>query len=428
MKWLAVMVGLASAGGASAWALSPALREVVDAVQGEVRAAHRYRQAFQASAGDTNLLAEAERCYERAFAFAPVLKQIPVGQCGDVFVAGTAPDACRPTLFDAVAHDLLAFYAFVGLSGVDGGGAVLDAGGAAFEDVQGFSAAIPDEAVRRSRVLRAVRLYQSLLAFHEGGDAPTAYMDADLSRLQFCRLFAPGKDGGARYAAALDRFAHKWRKHEAASRAIALRARLALDRGEAALARMTARNGAAAFPDSVGGAQCRNLVAEIELPELAVAVPTVWRAPWPSFTVAYKNVKQVTFRAVAWDGEGAAADALRLPAAKVWTVPLPPAADFRVRDHAATVPKDFALGEYAVFASADGKFEDGGGPVFWGRVRVGGAGGGDGEGAAPVAFAPLSGAWTLAAEPDEWRYRAWRGADGGVLCHWAALRAKRIRD
>ncbi|MDR2849705.1 MAG: hypothetical protein LBW77_04070 [Verrucomicrobiota bacterium] len=381
-------------------------RAVVGAVQAEVRAAHGYWRDFQDTSHDRALLPKIERCYQRVLAFTPVLQQLPVEEYEGLLSKGTVPDAYRPTLYDVVVHELLDFYAAAARLFPEGDeGAALPADGPALKDAEGFcEVAVPDGAAQRSRVLRALRLYQVLLAFHERDEDRSAYADADLGRLLFCGLFAAGAGRDERYAAALDRFAHTWRRLDVSTRAIALRARLALGGGDLAFARMLARNGAATFPASVGAAQCRNLIAEVETPELAVAVPKVWRAPWPSFTVTYRNLTQVTFRAVA-DRGGAGGKP-----AKVWTVPLPPAPDCRVRDYEVTVPRDLPPGGYTVSASTDGKFESGGLPVFSTVIRVGG-GDEDGPGA-PVAFAQASGEWECAREPDAWRYRAWLDENG----------------
>jgi hypothetical protein len=400
---------LAGVGAAAARAEEPApdWEAVAETVHREVLSAHGQWRAFQENRDRTNLLTDIERCYQRALVFEPVLKRIPVELCDTWLEKGTAPDAFRPTLYDAVVYDLLAFYAACG--GDDG----VRADGPAFDDVAGFCVPIPDEAARRSHVLRALRLYQELLAFHEQDKDPSAYADADLNRLQFCRKVVSGGDRDERYAAALDRFAHKWRRHEAASRAAALRAALARERGDAAFARMLAQNGAAAFPGSVGAVQCRNLIAEIETPSLEVYASAVWRPPWPEITVTYKNLTQVSFRAVPELRPEVAGqpvpDAGRLlggKPVKAWTVALPPAPDYREREYRVTVPKDLPAGRYAVFASADGTFEEVGAPVSWARIDV--EADGTGERKTSVAFTPLSGSWPVKREPDDWLYRTWR--------------------
>jgi len=330
------------------------------------------------------LLTEIERCYRRALAFEEVLKRIPVGMYGALFDAGTVPETLRPTLFDAIAHDLLDFYGWCWKEGLDDTESVtLEPDGPALQDVSGFTFMIPDEAARRSRVLRALRLWQVVLVFHENDDDPAAYADADLSRLQFCYPLVTGEKREERYVAALDRFAHKWRAHPLSSRALALRAQLAFDAGDAALARVVAQKGAAAYPASIGAAQCRNLIARIETPSLALRTERVWCAPWPQFEVVYKNLTQLHFRAVRVPFDEAFVPRDTQPAEvveggrwltrkplKQWSVVLPPAGDYRTRSHRVSVPQDLPTGLYALYASPDAAFADGGAPILWALFRV----------------------------------------------------------
>lgn len=330
------------------------------------------------------MLNEIEQCYQRALAFEAVLKKIPVGMYGALFDAGTVPDALRPSLFDAVAHDLLSFYAWVLREGLDDTETVtLEPDGPALQDATGFIFVIPEEAARRSRVLRALRLWQVLLNFHESDEDPAAYADADLSRLQFCYPLVAGGKKEERYAAALDRFAHKWRTHELLSRALSLRAQLAFDAEDAALARVIAQKGAAAYPESIGAAQCRNLIARIETPSLAISSERVWCAPWPQIEVSYKNLTQLHFRAVRVSFEEACvprvAQSQNVPAAgnwlsrrpvKQWGMALPPAGDYRIRRHHVSVPQELPAGLYALFVSPEAAFEAGGAPIQWALFRV----------------------------------------------------------
>jgi len=331
------------------------------------------------------LLNEIEQCYRRAMAFEEVLKRIPVEMYGALFDEGTVADALRPTLFDLIAYDLLEFYAWCRERKFDDTESVtLDPDGPALQDVAGFSLVIPDEAARRSRVLRALRLWQTLLAFHVDDKDPAAYADADLNRLQFCYPLVAGEKREERYCAALDRFAHKWRTHELSSRAFALRAQLAFDAGDAALAHVVAQKGASAYPASIGAAQCRNLIARIEEPSLALASERVWCAPWPQFEIAYKNLTQLHFRAVRVPFDEAfvprrtrrsAEDATPLQwlarkPLKQWGVALPRVGDYRVHSHRTSVPQDFPNGLYALFVSPDASFEAGGAPIMWETFRV----------------------------------------------------------
>ncbi len=331
------------------------------------------------------ILAEIEAQFDRAMAYEEILKLTPVGDYGVLLEKGTVPDAYRPTLFDFAAYELIDFYALGEHAGMKAEDVVeLAADGPALEDVSGFSFIIPDEAAQRSHVLRALRIFQKLLAFHEKDKDPSAYADIDLNRLQFCRNQVVGESRDVRYAAALDRFAHKWKTHEILTRAYALRAQLAFGLGQATLARMVAMQGAAAYPKSVGAAQCRNLVTEIELPSVSFASEQVWCEPWPELEISYKNLQAVQFRAVPvtfeemfagrnryqYQSAEAGISLLSRRPAKTWDVALPPTADYVEHASRMRVPDDLPPGLYAVFASPDGRFEKEGKPVSWGLFRV----------------------------------------------------------
>ena len=66
-------------------------------------------------------------------------------------------------------------------------------------------------------------------------------------------------------------------------------------------AREMALAGRNAFPESIGGKLCHNLVAEIEQREVRILTERVWNAPWPEIEIRYRNVTNVWFRAVSYD-------------------------------------------------------------------------------------------------------------------------------
>ncbi len=325
------------------------------------------------------LQAEVEHQFRRALAYAAELKTVPVSDYGDLLEAGTAPDVCRPTLYDFLVNEMIAFYALGADDGVTwNDGTELSAEGPAFSSDADFMFVIPEDAAKRSHVLRALRLFQELLSFHAADKDLAAYADADLNRLVFCRRHVSGEQADERYAAALDRFINTWKRLEIMSRAAALRARLALNEGKPGLAHVIAQNGAAAYPASVGAAQCRNLVAEVERPRLSFHAERVWCKPWPELTVTYTNLREVFFRAVpiafeeTLSDDGApvfrnaekASALLSRKAVKEWSLPLQPAADYLPHTFCQPVPKNLPPGLYAVFASSDGTFSGHGAPLF----------------------------------------------------------------
>ena len=385
----------------------PALQEAAERVPGPMRpflemlVAHHYWRYFLnnrdrfcgrtplVSGADSSdigtwslqrILDEMEGRFRRALKYERLLKQVPVDAFDGVLERGTVPDAYRPTLYDFIVYEMIDFYALGELSGVRWEDDLeLSAEGPALDDVPGFCFIIPGDAAKRSHVLRALQLFQDLLAFHEKDKDPAAYADADLNRLQFCYNQVSGQSRAERYAAALDRFARKWKAHDVSARACALRARLALAQGEPGLARMFAQSGAALYPRSIGAAQCRNLVAAIETPSVAFASEKVWCEPWPAMEIRYKNLAEAQFRAVPVSFEEmftkppqaveqrqqTAAALLQRKPAKAWRVVLPPSPDYKEKTYRVSVPKDLSPGLYAVFASTDGTFVKEGGPVLW---------------------------------------------------------------
>ncbi|HNX34749.1 MAG TPA: alpha-2-macroglobulin family protein [Kiritimatiellia bacterium] len=331
------------------------------------------------------ILSAIEAQFQRALAYEPVLKQIPVEAYGALLERGTVSDAYRPTLYDFIAYEMLDFYALGEQAGVRWEDDIdLSADGPALDDVASFTFIIPDEAARRSHVLRALRIFQNLLKFHLKDEDPSAYADADLNRLKFCRNQVTGENRDERYSAALDRFSYKWKKHEISARADAMRARLAYEQGRPGVARMWAQNGAAAYPKSIGGAQCRNLIAEIEQPSVSFSAERVWCAPWPEMEINYKNLAEIQFRAVPVTFEEMFANhrrhddqrlevgvaLLKRKPAKTWGVILPRKEDYTENTFRTPVPRDLKPGLYAVFAAVDGTFIEEGQPVAWGIFRV----------------------------------------------------------
>ena len=56
-----------------------------------------------------------------------------------------------------------------------------------------------------------------------------------------------------------------------------------------------------AFPNSRGGKNCHNLVAQIEQKSINTQTESIWNAPWPELSVAYRNITEVHFRLVPAD-------------------------------------------------------------------------------------------------------------------------------
>jgi tetratricopeptide (TPR) repeat protein len=248
------------------------------------------------------ILAEIDRHFTAALGHAELLQRTPVGEFDDLLIKGTVPDSHRPTMFDFIAHEALTFYG----SGEQAGTApqdafVLSADSPIFAPLDEFLAWKPESLDADSPILKAIELYQKLLAFHRDDPESVALADADLGRLTFGFNQAVGEEKNARYKAALERFTQRWSSQPIAARAWEAWGRVLQSDGELVDAHQLAQRGFKTFPESPGGKLCYNLLQDIEAREIQVTVEQVWNQPWPAIQVQYRNVTRVHFRAVALD-------------------------------------------------------------------------------------------------------------------------------
>lgn len=337
------------------------------------------RTATAASPGDDfttwdlpRILSEIDAQFTAALAAAPTLKTTPVAAYDDLLEKGTAPDAYRPTMFDFLAFNALEFYA------------AGEQAGARAEDAFDLMADQPifapaDEFVRwqvqttdaGSPTVKAIRLYQDLLKFHQDDADPAARLDADLERLNFGNNKAFGEEKNARYKAALKRFTDQWGDHEIAARALHQWALVLQQEGQLVEARKLAERGANAFPRSVGGNRCYNLIQEIEARSSEIRVERVWNQPLPKIRVTYRNLTKVYFRIVPESYEARLEVAsyrpehldrkdrealLARPAVRRWSADLPPADDYRERTAEIPAPAGLKPGFYFLIASHEPGF------------------------------------------------------------------------
>ncbi|MFZ4398240.1 MAG: RNA polymerase sigma factor, partial [Kiritimatiellia bacterium] len=161
------------------------------------------------------LLTEIDKHFTTALANEKVLKATPIEQFNDLLEKGTVPDAYRPTLFDFLAHEALAFYQ----AGEQGAAKAEDAfeipaNAPVFGTVAEFLKWQPPATDTDARLLKAIRLFQNLLAFHQSDTNRLALADADLLRLQFGKNQAVGPELNDRYTSALKRYVDEWADYE----------------------------------------------------------------------------------------------------------------------------------------------------------------------------------------------------------------------
>ena len=319
------------------------------------------------------IFAEIDKHFQAALAADDTLKKIPIADYNDLLEKGNSSDSYRPTLFDFVAHETLAFYA----SGEQAGARIEDAfdllaESPIFGTTAEFMAWAPETEDEDSQTLKAIRLFQKLLRFHTSREDPAALLDADLLRLEFGNNKAFGTEKVARYLAALKRFTDDHEDHEISARAIHNQAKLAHGEGDWVGARRLAKQGLARFQDSVGGRRCSNLIAQIEARSSRATTERVWNQPLPTVDVHYRNVTKVHFRVVPFDFEAYARSRQRGPEnlntaqrtallkqrpALAWSANLPATEDFQERTENLVAPRKLKPGSYFLIASHNQAFD-----------------------------------------------------------------------
>ncbi len=329
------------------------------------------------------IVAEIRRRFAAALDPAERLRSLPVGEWGAVLEKGAMPDAFRPTVWDVVARDCLAFAASGERGLVDPEDRFeFDVDAPALGTRAEFAAwkpeADPTVTDADSPLLLAARLWRELLAFHSGDADRTALLAADLDRIEWARgaAVSPGGDDerAARAERALEALVADCGTNEVAALAAhALASLLCQGDGEDAVvkAHAVAAAAAAAHPDAAGGKLCRNLVGEIDSRALELATERVWAGVRPVLRVRYRNLARVHVRIVKadqetrlragkaqwqWLDDGDRAKLLAARPEKSFAADLPATTDLRDATHDVPAPDDLPPGPWWVIASADDDF------------------------------------------------------------------------
>src|SRR6056297_938562 len=325
------------------------------------------------------IFAEIDRRFQEALAPAAKLQAIPIAEYDALLEKGSAPDRYRPTLYDFLVHDAIAFYAAGEQAGARPEEAfVLAAESPVFAELDDFLSWQPETSDRPNPLRRAVQLYQDVLRFHADDSDPAARLDANLDRLRFAFAQSEGETKTDRYLAALKRLESKASAHPLSTRALYHWASQCRQAGRLVKAHELAERAVARFPDSPGAKACRELITQIESPALQIDTERVWSSDSeaaPRLQARYKNLTQVDLRLVAFDfdaflrsgkpnfqqlfGDESQREALlRRPAVRQWSATLPATADYQERLETISPPEDLPTGGFLLLATSAGGFDE----------------------------------------------------------------------
>ena len=320
------------------------------------------------------ILSEIDKHFSAALSDADQLKKIAASDYDEFLEQGTVGDDHRPTLYDVVAETAIEFYAAGEQAGsVSQDVFVLSSDSPIFDSTDQFLAWTPESSDTSSVTLKAISLYQDLLAFHQDDEDATARLDWDLARYRFGFNRAVGQSKDDRYKAALRRFSKQHVDHPIRARAMHRLAEQFLSDGDPDLAHEIASEAVSKFPESVGGSRCHDLILKIEQVSISVHTERVWAKPMPSIDVSYKNISKIHFRLVSLDyilflkskkyqptqlsRDEVTALLSRTPV-RAWSVDLEPTDDFKQRFKETEIPNDVPIGPYLLLASQHEDFRE----------------------------------------------------------------------
>lgn len=365
------------------------MRPVLHVLQGHAYWSYfqenRYRFAQRTTGGSTTsndittwdlkrIFGEIAKHYSAALAAEDTLKAIPIADYDDLLNKGTLPDTYRPTLFDFLAFEALNFYSAGEQAGARPQDAFeFEANSPALGTTEEFLAWKPESSDSEAIKLKAIALFQRLLTIHAKDEDRSAFLDADLARLQFGYANSVGDSRKERYLAALKRFANENGTHELSSTARFRWASLLVEDDNRVEGRKVAQEGQAAFPESMGGKACQNLINEIESRALQLQTERVWSNPASKFRASYKNLKELHFRVYKIDWldyvrnkkqipYGSSQEELqqvaKMTPARQWKVEIPATPDYNLNTYDFDAPTDLEPGFYYLHASSNSSFTE----------------------------------------------------------------------
>ncbi len=311
------------------------------------------------------LFNEIDGIYQALLQDEGTLRKMKTADFKEVITAGNVPEL-RPTLFDFVAYQALEFYSSAEQHAVRPEDSFeVTADSAAFDEASRFMKYSPQTTDTGSPVLKAIRIYQRLLESHRHDRDMDAFLDADLSRLNYVFNITSGENREEIFWKRLEEIVTKYPASEISSLACWYLAMQAYNKKDYVKAFSLAEKGKSAHPSSYGGKKCELLQSSITEKSLALKIESVAPPSLPSkILVQYRNIDTVTLRVLKDDWKryldcsksmqslndiDVEAFLGRKPVAEV-TLPLKPSSDYTQKEALLDLPA-LPPGLYRVFAS-----------------------------------------------------------------------------
>ncbi|TDE12794.1 alpha-2-macroglobulin family protein [Dyadobacter psychrotolerans] len=310
------------------------------------------------------------------------LQLLKLEEYGDILVKGNTPKL-RPTLYDLLTHEALKYFSSDERDIQKPAYSFAISSASAFEPAADFVNRKFESKDSASLQLLALRLYQSLIAFHLADKNPDALIDVDVLRLQYVSQKSVHPDKNQLYRTALNHIVSQYPNFPAAAQASYLIASSHFDKAmqsqalqdttsrfETIKAALLCEQITKASPDSEGGINASNLLSRIREKTLQFSAESV-NLPNNPFRVfvTYKNISKLHLRLIkatetikAYLNEGAQEQKWNLltlaPIVRRWEQTLPDLKDYQA--HSVEVNVDaLPIGEYVLLAGTDANFDIG---------------------------------------------------------------------
>lgn len=226
-----------------------------------------------------------------------VLGTLPVDKYLDFLEPGNTPVDYRPTLLDFIAHEALHFYTCAEQVAARPEDAFeIDAQSDAFGPTNAFILYTPDTKDTASSMYKAVKIYQTLLAFHLENNNYDALIDLEIHRLNYIKNVSFGDNKNEIFIQRLTELYDQYVDTELFSLIAFCLARAWKGKLEYVKAYEIAEQGYKKLPESFGGTACKALMEELVEKSVKIdceqCIP-----PQPStMNITYKNFTTVYFR------------------------------------------------------------------------------------------------------------------------------------
>ena len=272
----------------------------------------------------------------------------------------------RPTLYDFIAHEALVFYTSAEQAAAQPEDAFeIDAHSDAFAPAEQFLQFKPITDDTTSSKYKALKLYQSLMAYHKEAKNAEPFLALNIERLNYMKNVAYGEDRNQIFIQQMKDLVEKDTNYPIMCLGAFYLAKALAEQGDVLQAYNVAKKGYESYPNSIGGESCRSEMINLMAKALTLTGEKCVPPGTSAIQISYKNIKKIYFKIYAdsWDDflkSGATypnqiddkkiTQLLNTDPVAEWKVELPATDDLKEKSMTVDVPK-LKSGYYRIFAS-----------------------------------------------------------------------------